>query len=507
MWSHSTEKFEKSPGAPARIAVGNTRKPSSFIINDHRLRVVLEGVTPATVELRAGAYEIEVYSEDLVQSSVVQAQPGSYLDASDLGLPIDTDIPVSCAQERDQFVAEAVSRASADLRDSRYGSGLVIIGLYKSAGSETSAAQRGTRLTLLDATYKKLHHVPTEPAEGVFTWHSGLEPGGYVVRLDAPGTVLEMPIWVSNEFQTILFLPLRDSWLVDRASVHMVPIGGVWTGFDLAATLIELALNNMRKGRRPFGESPPGFDIVSLARTNPTLGLIRTHDLWHFAPDSDEYRLLTRWLEYLVPGHPDLVATDVHEQLDFPPMLVDGIAAALGQIGGAANRIVEGSLLEASCERLMSLGPFSTWKVGKDGIPYVKPFATKTKVSLPLLVAVADFSSDVEKFRRLWILFVGTLVGYRLFRRPPEKAVEVLQRLGKRASVRRVALYLANLVFVGQSRQVRMILAGFNLQDLSEATSLPRSIVENALSEIRRGLGRTAIKGELMHPGEEPWKL
>ncbi len=164
MSSHSTGRFEKSLGTPARIAVGNSRRPSPFIINDHRLRVVLEGVTPATVELRAGAYEIEVYSEDMTQSSVLQAGPGSCLDASDLGVPVDTDIPVSCAEDRDQFVAEAVSRASGALRDTRCGSGLVIIVLDKTAGDESSAAEQDIRFTLLDATYKKLHHqVPQGP--------------------------------------------------------------------------------------------------------------------------------------------------------------------------------------------------------------------------------------------------------------------------------------------------------------------------------------------------------
>jgi len=470
--------------------------------------VVLEGVTPATVELRAGAYEIEVYSEDMTQSSVLQAGPGSCLDASDLGVPVDTDIPVSCAEDRDQFVAEAVSRASGALRDTRCGSGLVIIVLDKTAGDESSAAEQDIRFTLLDATYKKLHHQVGELEGGVLCWHSTLEQGGYVVRLDAPGAPVEMPVWVSSGFQTILFLPLSDSWLIDRASAHMVPIGWVWTGFDLAAGLLELALNSIRKGRRPFGESPLGFDIASLARTNPILGLIRIHDLWHFAPESDEFRLLAGRLEYLVPGHPDLVATSSDEQLDFPPMLASGIPATLGQTGGAPNRIIEGSLLEASYERLARLGPLLTWKADRGGIPKGKRFAARAKAvpTFPIALTI-DWSSIIEIVRRLWILFVGALAGYRLFHRPPEKVVGVLQRLGKASSVRRVALYLADLALVGQSRRVRMTLAGLNLRDLSEATSLPRSIVESALSEIRGGLTRTAIRGELMHTDEEPWDL
>src|SRR6266542_1051132 len=393
MSSHSTGRFEKSLGTPARIAVGNSRRPSPFIINDHRLRVVLEGVTPATVELRAGAYEIEVYSEDMTQSSVLQAGPGSCLDASDLGVPVDTDIPVSCAEDRDQFVAEAVSRASGALRDTRCGSGLVIIVLDKTAGDESSAAEQDIRFTLLDATYKKLHHQVGELEGGVLCWHSTLEQGGYVVRLDAPGA-------------------------------------------------------------------------------------------------------------------PDLVATSSDEQLDFPPMLASGIPATLGQTGGAPNRIIEGSLLEASYERLARLGPLLTWKADRGGIPKGKRFAARAKAvpTFPIALTI-DWSSIIEIVRRLWILFVGALAGYRLFHRPPEKVVGVLQRLGKASSVRRVALYLADLALVGQSRRVRMTLAGLNLRDLSEATSLPRSIVESALSEIRGGLTRTAIRGELMHTDEEPWDL
>lgn len=497
MSSPSAEKFERWPG-PTQITVGNRRRPSQFIINDHRLRVVLEGVTPATVGLQTGLYEIEVYSESETQNRILQAEPGSCLDASALGVPIDTDIPVVSAQNRDQFVAEAVSRASGALRDTRCESGLAIIVIGNTTGPELLADNKDTWLTLLDATYKKLHRQKAELEAGVWSWHSALDPGGYVVRFNAPGGPVEMPVWVSSGFQTILFLPLADTLLADRASVHMVPIAWIWTGFDLAAGLLELGLNSIRKGRRPFGGSLLGSNIVGLARTNPMLGLIRIHDLWHFAPESTEFRLLAGRLECLVPGHPDLVATTSDEQLYFPPMLASGLPATLGKIGGAPNRVVKGSILEASYERLIRFGPLVTWQAGEGRIPYDKQFTAGTNVVPGSSFAlVADLSAGLERVRRVWNLFPGALVGYRLLRCPPEKVVEVLRRLGKSSSARRVALYLADLALVDQSRRVRLILAGLNLEDLSEATSLPHSIVEDAISEIRSSLTRTRLNGQI----------
>jgi hypothetical protein len=159
------------------------------------------------------------------------------------------------------------------------------------------------------------------------------------------------------------------------------------------------------------------------------------------------------------------------------------------------------ALLGVICyERLVRLGPLLTWKAGKDGIPQDRRFAARTRAAVDFPLLVINTDSIIEGFRHLRALFAGALAGYRLFRRPQEKVVESLQRLGRGSSARRVAVYLADLALVGESRRLRMILAGLNLQDLGEATSLPRSTVENALSDIRAGLIRSNRTQRERHP-------
>jgi hypothetical protein len=501
MSSHWENETEVPSSTVSRVVIGNARWPSLFTVNDHRLRAVTSGITPATVELPVGSYEIRVYSEYEGQSLTVRAVPGSLLDCRDLGVPVDTDVPVACAMNRSQFIAEKVTIASSALRDSGGESGLAIIGLERPGDSAAPVSKRATSIALLNAAYQPLPPVRAEFDHGVSCWQSRLEPGGYVVRLGSPAAWTEIPVWLSSGFQTILFLPSDgQSWLVDRASVHMLPANWVWTGFDQAARFLEFALKNMRQGRRPFGDSPPDLDIPGLCLANPVLGLIRLHDLLRFSPRDDELDQLASQLSRLIPEHPDLLVTVGDEEIAFPPLLGSGLAAALANTGTGTSRVVDGSLLEATYERMARVGPWSAWSVDSEGIPHEKDFSLRPRGSslgpIPLASLVAFPSPDrIEMiFKRSWNLITGFLAAYRLSRRPTEERIKILQHIGEDAPARRIARYIADLLLVGQSHQARNILTGFGVNDMVEAFSLPRSVTERALSQIRARLAYGKMK-------------
>ena len=492
MSSNSSLRSEKHDRV-STVYLGNLKQPSNFAIADHRLQLVAEGVTPAVLSLRYGTYELVVSNRVTSKRMAVAARPGTKIDASRFGVPIKTDVPVSCALHRDSRLAERISTTSAALRDRASSSGLIVVGIDETA-NPTELRAPASKIVLLNAARKALNLPIGSPKLAPSTiWSAPLPPGGYVMRLASMSQSIEMPIWLPAQFQTILFVPIGGgNPRLDSVSFHMVPLGWVWTGFDFPARLLELALSNLRMGGRPFGTHEPSMDFAYLSSINPILGLIRLHDLALFSPRSWEFLRIFDNLTSLIPGHPDITAVEVGGTAYFPPMLASGYAALLRD-SAPAPTIESGSLLEATFAPRVRFGPWSTWTTsGEQDLPPDRTFSRVSQRPLGIgLTAQAGIAIGVDVASQVPRALVGAISLYRLLRSTREQAVHVLKTKGDQTAADRLGQYLADLLSVGDMRRVIRALLGLSDQSLAEATSLPVQVVREAIRAINRRLRRT----------------
>jgi hypothetical protein len=480
------------------VTIGNIRRPSPFTVNDHRLRSIHHGLTPATIELDLGVYEVVVRHDGLATSRVIVVEQGAYSDVPDLGLPVATEVPVANACARDQFAAETVSMGSSRLRDSPGSGGLLVIGLL--GGSNGMVTQPS--IALVDGRGVTVEPVILAFRGSVGWWSTArLKPGGYILQLSLPGEADEaiaLPVWLSDGFQSIVFFPLAPSH-IDRASVHMTPAASVWTGFDHATVLLESALANLRRGERPFGETTPSVDIVTLCHSNPILGLVRAYDLCVNAPDSAELRRLISYLAVSIPGHPDLEIIRGSQPLSFPPMLATGVPVSLGYANGRQRPILPGSLLEVSYAFLTRFGPWNTWTVGDNGLSRDERFDVgpssvggSLNASLSIYNPDSRYSRYADRVLIAVILIAGWLAARPLSKLQDEELAAFVRRPDLDPAVRRISLYLVDLVSLGRKEQARRLLTGVSIEHLSEATMLPPTIVVHALVHVHRELRRAS---------------
>jgi hypothetical protein len=135
----------------ACLLIGNDRLPCEVTVRDYRLRPVVEGVTPLEARVPAGLYEVELRSETDMIHHLLRADAGSLFDGSDLGLSIETTVPISSARNRDQAKAEAATILSARLSYSGASCGLAIVLLANNNdGRSRSDSSAQSSVTVLD---------------------------------------------------------------------------------------------------------------------------------------------------------------------------------------------------------------------------------------------------------------------------------------------------------------------------------------------------------------------
>jgi len=497
---------------PGHLLAGNERWPTRFRLRDQRLSVVTEGITPAVLRLVPGLYEIEVHNLHERQREIFEVAPGSTCSITALGMPVDTAVPVHNARHRSQNDAEFVTRLSAQLRHSGASSGLVVV-ILPCLGVNGTPKIAGWTVQLLESAHRvygdvRLTWVSTN--EGATGAAVKLDPGGHILRVDHSSDQhdghFEIPLWVSTGYQTILFLPWSEGPDLAAMSFHMVPATSVWTGFDVASGMVELALANLREGRRPFGvggHSPLNFP--QLAAANPIVGLLRIVDLQAHSGevDSTETALIGR-LTNLISDHPDLAVLARRRNLwgkvrsrraiSFPPMTAAGHRVIAQMAATGAGSVAPGSLLDISLRLWAPVGPWSSWPVSREefmrevGLEWLRP-GDPPALSLPL--GMIDLKWFVSRAPRTRAVVAGLLVAF-LLRRMDEQSVQALLRAVDLDPVRRrVRSYLADLISAGRSRRARLLLLGGVPARLAAATGVSKRTAVQAMDEVRKELRRS----------------
>ncbi len=499
-----TPSLTADPRAPGRgrLLLGNELWPSSFVLRDHRLEALAHGVTPAEIDLPPGLYEADLHNGQERLRELFEIRPGTTHDARALGMPVDTLVPVRNAVRRRQAAAERVMLLTAGLRDRRAGSGLVIVG--------PTAAADGRSPRILDDRHLPTGITPDRSAGG---WAAPLPPGGWVLRLDragpSAGRHVELPFWIARGFQTILFLPGPDDPDLAGLSCHLMPAGSVWTGFDAAAALLEVALERLGAGQRPFGATTAALDFRRLAAVSPMLTLLRALDLHEHPQDGIGAAPLTDHLRRIIPGHPDLAAMTQRpswpagvfgtRQEYFPPTTAAG-RRLIRRAAARSDLVVPGSLLDFSLRTAVATGPFTVWPV-RPGDPLYRTDRPTAhwQPSSPAVPAAMVTAFRVPRVAKLaWALLTGLPGVLRLRRLPDDGWLRGLPR-GDGVIVdqaeRRLRSYLADLVVAGRVGRARAVLLGFAAPAAAVATGLSRTAAVEAVAAIRRDLARPRPAG------------
>ncbi len=361
-----------APGQPrARIALGNAYWPSSFRLRDHRFASVADGVTPTVVDVPAGLYEVELRGASERSRVLIAVRGDEMWDGRGLALPVDTPVPVHNALRRSQPAAEFVSQLTVRLRSSSAVSGLVIVVLPR-PGRRPRASDVGASLEVLAGealvTGGSFEWVPgPEATSGLVL---GLVPGGHLVRTHRGDESTLVPVWVSAGYQTVMFVPWDAGPDLTGLSFHMLPTAWVWTGHDPAASLLEVAVANLRDGHRPFGAVHPVVDFGTLTLADPLVGLLRAQDLVAHPESGVSPVPLIHRLASLLPGHPDVLAFgDVAASpwrrrptpSEFPPMTAAGQRLVRDWAAAGRQGVGAGSPADLALRSARSVGPWVTW--------------------------------------------------------------------------------------------------------------------------------------------------
>lgn len=486
-------------GVGGTIIVGNARYPSGFKLRRNGLFAVAEGVTPITLRAPVGLYEIELQNDVEKRTELVKLLQGATWDAIRLGLPLDTHVPVQNALHRSQTVSEAVSRLSAELRDAKGCSGLVVALLPQTRGQDGAAKWGAGSLAILDADRRR---------RASLDWRFGspnlagvaeaLPPGGWILSFPRGPARLEMPVWVSRGFQTLVFVPLAQEPDLGNVSIHMAPIASVWTGFDEASSLLEVALHRVRSGERPFGAAGTEVDFEQLAHVNPILTLTRALDLQTHGDHVRADRLIAT-LARLIPGHPDLEAmrersasarllTPGSDSGSFPPVSSTALDVVTAAGGLGRYPVTPRSLLDLVMAARVAYGPWATWLVrpgeplaALERTPAVRSWANAPALGLAAPIALVELLPRwlASLGRRLW-------VEIRCRQLPREQLLERLVSGNDADPAQRlVRSHLSDLVHLGRLQRFTAALAGQGRKDLAIATGLSQSAALDALRVVR----------------------
>lgn len=491
-----------------RVSFGSSRRPTELTVRDYRLRSVYDGVTPIVLDLPAGVYEVEMRTGAAFEQSLISARDIAGYDASDLGLGIDTPIPVSGAARRDYRAGEAATVLSSELLASGGISGLALLLMHDADAPDSS---RQGQISLLNPELSPIGTFAELTADPRGAWSGAaavLDEGGYLLRHTNPGqdeldTGVDVPLWVCAGFQTLVFVPCRPEPRLDLMSVHMTPADQLWTGFDDSANALELALRGLRGGRLLISQQNL-HDIASLVTRNPMLGLVTSYAIAGRPGHEPLRRELLNLLEDLIPGHPDVFALSAAPaSLRWPPSVSAGYLMTLRAEAERSITIAPGTLAEAASRDLLLYGPWTAWR-STSTVASESSAPAAVRQLVPLNIAAALISapvltiSPVDALARLaatWIRMrqkLRTLLAAFALRDWSSKQLaQVLADLEvSDGATDRVRYYLASIVSLGGQQAVRSLRRALlgSSRPVALATSLPLTLARSAMADIARAL-------------------
>ena len=508
----STGELQVSSSDIARVAIGSDRLPTEVTIFDHNLQPVYDGVTPVTQQLPPGAYEIALRSGLKIDRHIVRLSHNCAYDGTELGLALDTPVPISASSERRQAIAEAATTLSSKLHQSGRSCGLVLLLMNLDNESTTLTPQ----VTVLDSHFEPLHEFRELVVNASRCWSgrsAALRPGGYVIRSefqvsDRSTERVDVPIWVSAGYQTLAFIPHDPDPRPDRMSIHMTPMTEIWTGFDTAANALELALRGWRKGRCLLAEARRA-DMLELVARNPMLGIVAAYSLLYTGGSDDIRSSLVDYLVSVVPDHPDVaILSNRPERMTWPPSIAEGYRRLLSADAVGRAAIVRTSVAEVASEQLLLLGPWTAWgglgawESGRDGSLGELGHGTR------LPIAAADSRRARHPLNTIWLRCLTVLRAWRLMYALTgsngASVAEILRTaVPEEAAVDRVRIYLSSVFELRGMRELRRIIGGRSSRRVAAATSLPLLVARQAVAELTRRI-KQELENEIKRA---PWKV
>jgi hypothetical protein len=490
----------------ATVRLGSFRLPSLATVRDSTLGVVWEGLLPATLSLRRGLYEANVRNEAEIASHDLKVRPPEALHALEVGLRLSTIVPVSAQWRRRQSEAEAVTGLSAQLRDSGGTGGLAVT----IVGARDTAAR-----TQCEVRYeaKTLFRV-TETSPSSERAHSGtamaVHPGGYTLRIGGVGKAssasqdLDVPIYVSAGYQTLVFVPSGGTRL-DRMSIHMLPIRHTWTGFEVGSLLLEGLLTARRHGVAAL-TFHRDLDIHGLVGLYPLLGLMLAAHLQEHYLDGEFVADLIGQLTQILPGHPDVQALAGASRLAFPPTIASVQESSLRGVVTGTTHIRSGSVAEKAMEGRVWFGAWTTWAGWwlPEASPTIEHHGYE-RIRAAILGA-GWLSGPLRRAILRSIDLPATVRLGRQVRRLDATAVHASladATVGKDLPTLRVLDHVRSLLETGNIDEARHTLQGRRTEETAAAVLLSATSVRNALDKVRPELRRT-IEAQTVRPVAPP---
>jgi hypothetical protein len=350
---------------------------ASIDVTDAFLRPVSKGSAhdEITLDVPAGAYRVNarISANELTQTVVVRAGQTRELT---MDVPFDAAAPVvgtSTADETHGTLAEELTGSASPEGRSRLV--LVLRGLRDRAMAPLEESP-----LLHDAAGNDVQ-VPQPKAGGatagdnrVLGWSLALEPGGY--RLSWPtGSDLpvEQSVWLSEGWQTVLFVPQGPKGPVPPAtSLHLVAMGQAWSPGSAETREVERTHARMRGRPSRLTEREWRSHLSS---SSPALTLLALHEMLRGSqtrkPDEARQAMMLESAQRLrvqLGDHPDVLAVlaalqpdDTGLTVPWPPMLCTSIELVLEADRRTPTVVPDGSFTETTSGQRLASAPWMLW--------------------------------------------------------------------------------------------------------------------------------------------------
>ena len=535
---------------PARLSL-SSRLPLEIRVYDSDGHVVGRGFGSfADDQIAPGIYQVELRAGAASDQLLVRLAPGQNYERKDLSVPFSSAAPLpSTSNYHENHFYAAQQMAAAPMLQRGPNSCRLLLFARDVSRTRAGSFDRPFRWSLFDA-----QHNPVPGIEETTNWDAAggcggislsLPPGGYILRTqnrdERDG--LDQPIWLSDHWQTMIFLPIvsADQKVSERlrmaaASVHMSPSSEGWhPGYDDSSINLALAVEMCLPGLQAGRSLVPREQLMQMLNVkfqNPMFGIIGAYCMcssWAARPTASRTRVrddaalrdpdlldtvLNNLAQMLGNDHPELTGVKyaagselyrgpLPRNIAWPPMVAIGyqrLAAAAEE----EDAVVPESLAETAASWLET-GAWTQWASRRTD-------AWSRRLQ-PQAAAPAQRSPQKQKIREIFqqaladLENAGGAAGDKpellpiedIYATPAEVPAEdaslatTLPREGDDMAETRLRHYLRELRDQDEESDPRALEA--NVVKLSSAMALPLRSVRRALNRVIANPGDILKRG------------
>ena len=365
---------EGTPTGSGRLVVH--AEGASIDVTDAYLRPVSAGSAhdDLSIDVPPGAYRVNARISGNEATETVVVRAGQTRELT-MDVPFDAAAPVAgtaTSNEAHGTLAEELTASPAPEGRSRLV--LLLRGLRDRAMAPLVEAptihEAGGRPVEVPVPHEG---PPTGNGNRVLGWSLALPPGGYRIAWSTgTGQDVEQSVWVSDGWQTVLFVPQGPKGPIPSAmSLHLVATGQAWSPSDPASREVELSHARLRS--RPGNLTEKEWRD-NLASASPALTLLTLHELLRATkgglPEEQQEQMVAsvQRLRSELGDHPDVLAALVALQEDdsgvevpWPPMLCTSADLVLEADRTTPTVVPDGSFTEQATGQRLTSAPWLLW--------------------------------------------------------------------------------------------------------------------------------------------------